>query len=93
MRLFYAWAPQLLSQWSWKKAFAMAVHVAPHTGTNVSCYIVDLFDENSDWENNGNEPQQSDPSYYIRSLKTFNRMFPGRCKYKKMDNRKLMREL
>ena len=76
-----------------EKAFAMAIHVAPHTGTNVSCYIVDLFDENSDWKSSGSEPQQSDPSYYIRSLKTFNRMFPGRCKYKKMDNRKLMREL
>ena len=71
-----------------EKAFAMAKNVAPITGTNVSCYVIDLFDEDSSWENN--EPAQDSVSYFIRPLKTFNRMFPGRCKYKKMDNRKLM---
>ena len=71
-----------------EKAFAMAKNVAPKTGTNVSCYVVDLFDEGNDWGTN--EPAQDSVSYFIRPLKTFNRMFPGRCKYKKMDNRKLM---
>ena len=71
-----------------EKAFAMAKNVAPETGTNVSCYVIDLFEENSNWEDN--EPAQDNVSYFIRPLKTFNRMFPGRCKYKNMDNRKLM---
>ena len=71
-----------------EKAFAMAKNVAPKTGTNVSCYVVDLFDEGNDWGTN--EPPQDSVSYFIRPLKTFNRMFPGRCRYKKMDNRKLM---
>ena len=71
-----------------EKAFAMAKNVAPKTGTNVSGYVVDLFDEGNGWETN--EPAQDSVSYFIRPLKTFNRMFPGRCKYKKMDNRKLM---
>jgi hypothetical protein len=71
-----------------EKAFAMAKNVAPDTGRNVCCYVIDLFDEVVDWENT--EPGKSDVSYFIRPLKTFNRMFPDRCKYKKMDNRKLM---
>ena len=71
-----------------EKAFAMAKNVAPKTATNVSCYVIDLFDEDSSWENN--EPAQDNISYFIRPLKTFNRMFPGCCKYKKMDNRKFM---
>ena len=74
-----------------EKAIAMAKNVAPITGTNVSCYVIDLFDEDNSWGNNRNdEPAQGSVSYFIRPLKTFNRMFPRRCKYKKMDNRKLM---
>ena len=74
-----------------EKAFAMAKNIAPRTGRNVCCYVIDLFDEVDDWENRGDtEPGKSDVSYFIRPLKTFNRMFPDRCKYKKMDNRKLM---
>ena len=74
-----------------EKAIAMAKNVAPITGTNINCYIVDLFDEDNIWgSNRNNEPAQDDVSYFIRPLKTFNRMFPGRCKYKKMDNRKFM---
>ena len=77
-----------------EKAFAMAKNVAPDTGNNVCCYVIDLFDEVADWENSGTtEPGQSDVSYFIRPLKTFNRMFPNRCRYKKMDNRKLMHHL
>ena len=74
-----------------EKAFAMAKNVAPLTGRNVCCYVIDLFDEVDDWKNRGDtEPGKSDVSYFIRPLKTFNRMFPDRCKYKRMDNRKLM---
>jgi hypothetical protein len=74
-----------------EKAIAMAKNVAPITGTNVSCYVIDLFDEDNSWGNNRNdEPAKGSVSYFIRPLKTFNRMFPGQCKYKKMDNRKLM---
>ena len=71
-----------------EKAFAMAKNVAPDTGRNVCCYVIDLFDEVVDWENT--EPGKSDVSYFIRPLKTFNRMFPDQCEYKRMDNRKLM---
>ena len=74
-----------------EKAFAMAKNVAPLTGRNVCCYVIDLFDEVADWEDRGDtEPGKSDVSYFIRPLKTFNRMFPDQCEYKRMDNRKLM---
>ena len=42
-----------------------------------------MFDRN-------NEPAHDNANYFIRPLKTFNRMFPSCCKYNKMDNRKLM---
>ena len=74
-----------------EKAIAMAKNVAPITGTNINCYVIDLFDEDHSWGSNRiAEPAQDSASYFIRPLKTFNRMFPRRCKYKKMDNRKLM---
>ena len=74
-----------------EKAFAMAKNVSRITGNNCSCYVVDLFDDTGSW--NGNEPVKDDPTYFIRPLKTFNRMFPNRCKYIKLDNRQLMNHL
>ena len=74
-----------------EKAFAMAKNVARNTGNNCSCYVVDLFDDKGTWD--GNEPDKNDASYFIRPLKTFNRMFPNRCKYMKLDNRQLMYHL
>ena len=74
-----------------EKAFAMAKNVEPTTGANCSCYIVDLLDVSSKWEER--EPDKNDPTYYIRPMKTFNRMFPDKCMYKQMDNRKLMQWL
>tara|TARA_R110002020_G_scaffold87434_3_gene215593 strand:+ start:530 stop:1438 length:909 start_codon:yes stop_codon:yes gene_type:complete len=74
-----------------EKAFAMAKNVDPTTGDNCSCYIVDLLDVPDKWKER--EPDKSDPTYYIRPMKTFNRMFPDRCMYKTMDNRKLMQWL
>ena len=71
-----------------EKAFAMAKNVSRITGNNCSCYVVDLFDDTGSW--NGNEPVKDDPTYFVRPLKTFNRMFPNNCKYIKLDNRQLM---
>ena len=74
-----------------EKAFAMAKNVSGDTGNNCSCYIVDLLDDTGAW--NGGEPDTNDSSYFIRPMKTFNRMFPDKCMYKQMDNRKLMQWL
>ena len=74
-----------------EKAYAMAKNVARDTGNNCSCYIVDLLDDTGAW--NGREPDTNDSSYFIRPMKTFNRMFPDKCMYKQMDNRKLMQWL
>ena len=74
-----------------EKAFAMAKNVSGDTGNNCSCYIVDLLDDTGAW--NGREPDTNDSSYFIRPMKTFNRMFPDKCMYKQMDNRKLMQWL
>ena len=74
-----------------EKAFAMAKNVSGGTGNNCSCYIVDLLDDTGAW--NGREPDTNDSSYFIRPMKTFNRMFPDKCMYKQMDNRKLMQWL
>ena len=74
-----------------EKAYAMAKNVARDTGNNFSCYIVDLLDDTGAW--NGGEPDTNDSSYFIRPMKTFNRMFPDKCMYQTMDNRKLMQWL
>ena len=74
-----------------EKAFAMAKNVSGDTGNNCSCNIVDLLDDTGAW--NGREPDTNDSSYFIRPMKTFNRMFPDKCMYKQMDNRKLMQWL
>jgi hypothetical protein len=77
-----------------EKAMAMAKNVAPITGTNINCYIIDLFDKDNRWcTDRTTEPPEHDISYFIRPLKTFNRMFPGRCKYMQLDNRQLMYHL
>ena len=71
-----------------EKAFAMAKNVAPELALMLvamsSIYLMKVMTGEL------TEPAQDNVSYFIRPLKTFNRMFPGRCKYKKMDNRKLM---
>ena len=74
-----------------EKAYAMAKNVARETGNNCSCYIVDLFSDDGEWSEG--EPLPDSSSYYNRPMKTFNRMFPGRCKYMQLDNRQLMYHL
>ena len=54
-------------------------------------YVVDLFADDGEWAEG--EPPMDSPSYYNRPMKTFNRMFPGRCKYMQLDNRQLMYHL
>ena len=75
-----------------EKSYAMAKNVAPDTGSNCSCWVVDLVDSVGTWgsDSGTSEPSKSDPSYYLRSLKTFNRMFPGSCSYMNMDNWQLI---
>ena len=73
-----------------EKAFAMAKNVDPTTGTNCSCYIVDLFDVSSEWKDG--EPDKSNPAYYNRPMKTFSRMVDD-CHYMQLDNRQLMYNL
>ena len=73
-----------------EKAFAMAKNVDPTTGTNCSCYIVDLFDVSSEWKDG--EPDKSNAAYYNRPMKTFSRMVDD-CHYMQLDNRQLMYNL
>ena len=73
-----------------EKAFAMAKNVDPTTGTNCSCYIVDLFDVSSEWKDG--EPDKSNAAYYNRPMKTFSRMVDD-CHYMQLDNRQLMYKL
>ena len=73
-----------------EKAFAMAKNVDPTTGTNCSCYIVDLFDVSSEWKDG--EPDKSNAAYYNRPMKTFSRMVDD-CHYMQLDNRQLMYHL
>ncbi len=73
-----------------EKAFAMAKNVDPTTGTNCSCYIVDLFDVSSEWKDG--EPDKSNAAYYNRPMKTFSRMVND-CHYMQLDNRQLMDNL
>jgi hypothetical protein len=78
----------VMSPMIFEKSLSMARNLAFQEGKrieNFSIYVVDLSPLTWDWSR-GTEPPQDNPGYYLRFLKTFNRM-GGRMTYVSADNR------
>ncbi len=84
----------VMSPMIFEKSFAMANNLALQKGMPIdshSIFVVDLSPAPSVWEHDI-EPETDDPAYYLRFLKTFNRM-GGRMRYLCGDNRTVLPRL
>jgi len=78
----------VMSPMIFEKSLSMSQNLQIQNGSHINDHymlIVDIAKSTWDWQKNG-EPPQSDPGYYLRYLKTFNRM-GGIMKYLAADNR------
>jgi len=78
----------VMSPMIFEKSLSMSQNLQIQQGKHIDDHymlIVDLAKSTWDWQKNG-EPPQTDPGYYLRYLKTFNRM-GGIMKYLSADNR------
>jgi len=77
----------VMSPMIFEKSLSMAQNVWLQQGKKIEnhrIYVVDLAESSWDWSKG--EPPASDPAYYLRFLKTFNRM-GGQMNYISADNR------
>lgn len=84
----------VMSPMIFEKALSMAQNLAIQNKTHIdnhSMYIVDLAPSTWDWENDG-EPPVTNPAYYLRYCKSFQRM-GGKMKYITADNRDFLLSL
>jgi len=78
----------VMSPMIFEKSLSMSQNLHIQQGSHIDNHymlIVDLAKSTWDWQKNG-EPPETDPAYYLRYLKTFNRM-GGIMKYLSADNR------
>ena len=78
----------VMSPMIFEKSLSMAQNLHIQQGKHIDNHyliIVDLAKSEWDWQKNG-EPPETDPAYYLRYLKTFNRM-GGEMHYLSADNR------
>jgi hypothetical protein len=78
----------VMSPMIFEKSLSMSQNLQIQNGRHIDDHymlIVDLAKSTWDWQKNG-EPPATDPGYYLRYLKTFNRM-GGIMKYLSTDNR------
>lgn len=77
----------VMSPMIFEKSLSMAQNIKIQNGDHIDDHfmlIVDLAKSTWDWADG--EPPETDPAYYLRYLKTFNRM-GGTMKYLSADNR------
>ena len=77
----------VMSPMIFEKSLSMARNVRLQQGKNITghkIYVVDLAESSWNWAEG--EPPSTDPAYYLRFLKTFNRM-GGTMNYISADNR------
>ncbi|MDX9810418.1 MAG: hypothetical protein RBT04_09730, partial [Sphaerochaetaceae bacterium] len=80
----------IMSPMIFEKALSMTRNVAKQNGRDISdcsIIVVDLQPETWDWARG--EPPMENPAYYLRFMKTFNRM-GCRIDYLCMDNRQFL---
>jgi hypothetical protein len=78
----------IMSPMIFEKALSMAQNIAIRENRHIDNHlmvIVDLAENDWDWEKDG-EPPMENPAYYLRYCKTFNRM-GGEMHYASADNR------
>lgn len=83
----------VMSPMIFEKSISMARNVALQKGKDIrdcSIHVVDLQEETWDW--NEGEPPMDNPAYYLRFMKTFNRM-ECRIDYTAVDNRDFLLHL
>ena len=83
----------VMSPMIFEKALSMARNVAQKEGTDIrkcSIHVVDLQKETWDWSKG--EPPMDNPAYYLRFMKTFNRMGCP-IDYTSIDNRDFLLHL
>ena len=77
----------VMSPMIFEKSLSMSQNLHIQNGEHIDNHymlIVDLAESSWNWEDG--EPPMTDPAYYLRYLKTFNRM-GGKMKYLSADNR------
>ncbi len=80
----------VMSPMIFEKSLSMSRNVIMQQGKRLndfSIHVVDLQESTWDWRS-ATEPPRDNPAYYLRFMKTFNRM-GGRTDYRKCDNRVL----
>jgi hypothetical protein len=77
----------VMSPMIFEKALSMARNAAGGEGAVRDCgiHVVDIQESSWDWS--GGEPPADNPAYYLRFMKTFNRMGCRRVDYTRCDNR------
>jgi len=83
----------VMSPMIFEKSLSMARNIAQAKGTdirNCAIHVVDLQEETWDWTRG--EPPMDNPAYYLRFMKTFNRMGCP-IDYTSMDNRDFLLHL
>ena len=83
----------VMSPMIFEKSLSMARNIAQKQGKDIrdcSIHVVDLQEETWDWSKG--EPPMNNPAYYLRFMKTFNRM-GCRIDYTSIDNRDFLLHL
>ena len=83
----------VMSPMIFEKSYSMSQNVALQSGDRIENHyilVVDLAASNWDWSKG--EPPESDPAYYLRFNKTFNRM-GGKMNYLSLNNRDFLLNL
>lgn len=92
--VFISVGSSVMSPMIFEKALSMARNVEIQSGRHINDFILavnDLADSNWDWDNDG-EPPMDNPAYYLRFMKSFNRM-GGDLRYFGVHNVAFLRNL
>ena len=84
----------VMSPMIFEKSLSMARNLARQRGDSIDSHticVVDLAESTWDWQRDG-EPPPNNPAYYLRFMKTFNRM-GGTLRYVSCDNRDFLLHL
>lgn len=83
----------VMSPMIFEKSLSMARNVALQRNEAIDDFDIHVFDlQKSTWDWKVGEPPMDNPAYYLRFMKTFNRM-GGRVDYMSSDNRDFLRVL